>query len=838
MSRWGGIDTLSVECSRSCGDKARLSGVESSSRLGATVTPILLLPSQFRLQCDASTWSHCRSDQLTPFTGQLGQDRAMDAIDFSLGVARPGYNLFAIGPLEVAKEKCVELLLHAHARRKAVPVDWVYVHNFEDERQPYALSLPAGRGRRFRSEMKRFVAKLRDALPGAFEEKAYLHQLKSLEQARDKSRSENWQALEHRVKSKGFALIRTPMGMAVAPKRNGKVVTPDAFDDLPDEDQDNLQQEMDSLTQQVKTAVEQLPALEKKYQQRKRSLQRRTATEFIASLMVEMSDAFADCENVQRYFRQVMEYVVEKVQSALEHEEFRDERAADALQAFVDRTIGLEKCSVNLFVDHGEQVGAPVIVAEHPSHVHLFGRVEYRAQLGTWVTDHTLIKAGALHRASGGYLILDAQKLLQQPFVWEELKRVLRRGTLQIESLDEHFLGARPVSLEPESIPIDVKVALCGERWVHESLAIMDPEFCELFKVAADFEEEWPRTHAHELLFVRKIAAWIAEEKLLPFAADGLACVVEQSARIAGDAQKLTTREVEVQDLLRESDYLARRQNHDWVERQHVQDAIGKRRHRAARMQDRLREQLDRGRHLIDTAGQVVGQVNGLSVMASKGHMFGQPIRITARVWLGKGEIIDIEREAALAGPVHQKGVLILSGYLGQRYAATHPLSLCASLVFEQSYGAVEGDSATVAELIAILSAIAELPVHQGIAVTGSVNQHGEIQAVGEVNTKIEGFYHICQRRGLRSPQGVILPAANVTQLMLPEEIQSAAEAGEFALWPVRHVDEAAMILMSETSPLSRQPDPDACEQFHRRVEARLAHFSRLAQSIGQPKPD
>ena len=789
---------------------------------------LALSPDLFRLACDTASWSHQRSDQLNPFMGQLGQERALDAIHFSLGIRRPGYNLFAIGPPEIAKEKCVQSLLSSHASQRDVPADWVYVYNFDDDHKPSALALLPGEGRRMRSAMRKFIEQVRESLPIAFEQTDYLHELRYLEREKDRARSEKWQSVEQQVKAKGFTLVRTPLGMAVAPKRDGKVVTPDAFDALSDDEQDDLQEEMESLTRQVKQVAEMLPAMEKRYRGEKRLLQRKIASRKVNELLAEIKSDFVSQIVVTDHIERVAEYVVSIVLDALDREELRNEKSGEGLQRFVEQRLDLEKCQVNLFVDHGDQVGAPVIVAEHPNYAHLFGRVEYRAQLGTWATDHTLVKAGAIHQASGGFLILDARKMLQEPVVWEELKRVLRRGRLGVESLSEGFHGARPISLEPEQIPIDVKVALCGERWVYAALDAMDPDFSQLFKVAADFDDEWPRNRANEVLYVRKLAAWIAEEELLPFSADALACVVEQSARLAGDAQKLSTREVEVQDLLRESDFLARQKRKQLVERDSVQHAITAQRHRAARLHDRLGEQMDRGHHLIATEGSVVGQVNGLGVLKSKGKLFGQPARITARVWLGKGEIIDIEREAALAGPVHQKGVLILSGYLGQRYASNHPLSLCASLVFEQSYGAVEGDSATAAELVSILSAIAGVPVHQGIAVTGSVNQHGEIQAVGEVNTKIEGFFRICKRRGLRSPQGVILPEANVSQLMLPAEIQQAARQHEFILWPVRHVDEVASILMSP----STCTRADAVSNLHQKVEERLEHFSRLAAPV------
>jgi lon-related putative ATP-dependent protease len=491
---------------------------------------------------------------------------------------------------------------------------------------------------------------------------------------------------------------------------------------------------------------------------------------------------------------------------------------------------------VNVMVDHSATTGAPIVYEDHPTVQNLMGRVEHTAQMGTLVTDFNLIKAGALHRANGGYLILEARKVLLQPFTWEELKRALRSQEIRLETLAQTLSLISTVSLEPEPIPLDVKVVLLGERLLYYTLAQFDPDFAELFKVAADFEDQMDRNADGHLLYARLIASLARKEQLRPFDRGAVARVIERSARLAGDAEKLTAHLRSIVDLLREADYWAGEAGHQVITADDVQQAIDAQIRRLDRVRERVQEEIQRGTILIDTEGATVGQVNGLSVLAVGQFAFGRPSRITARVRLGRGEVVDIEREVALGGPIHSKGVLILASYLGARYVPDRPLSLSASLVFEQSYSGVEGDSASSTELYALLSALAELPVKQGLAVTGSVNQYGQVQAIGGVNEKIEGFFDICRARGLTGEQGVLIPASNVKHLMLRHDVIDAVAAGQFQVYPVETIDQGIELLTGV--PAGERDAQGAFPEgsVNQRVEARLVALSEKRLAFGVPE--
>jgi len=477
---------------------------------------------------------------------------------------------------------------------------------------------------------------------------------------------------------------------------------------------------------------------------------------------------------------------------------------------------------VNVLIERGTAGGAPVVYEDHPTYQNLVGQVEYIAHMGALSTDFTLIRPGALHRANGGYLILDAYKLLTQPYAWDALKRSLRSSRIRIESLGEMLGLMSTMTLRPEPVPLGVKVVLVGDRMMYYLLSALDSEFHELFKVASDFEEHLERSAESELLYARWIGTIARHEELLPLDCGAVGRVIEQSSRSAGDSQKVLAMRRTLSDLLRESDYWARQQGRSVMTTEDVQRAIDAQIHRADRIREKLLEEIVRGTLLIDTEGERIGQVNGLSVVTLPGYSFGHPSRITARVRLGKGEVIDIEREVELGGPIHSKGVLILSGFLGGRYAADHPLSLHASLVFEQSYGGVEGDSASSAELYALLSALSGLPLKQSLAVTGSVNQHGEIQAIGGVNEKIEGFFDLCLARGQRNGQGVVIPASNVRHLMLRQDVIEAVRSSNFHIYAINTIDQGMQILTGVAA-----GERDAAGKFpegsvNQRVEARL----------------
>jgi len=489
-------------------------------------------------------------------------------------------------------------------------------------------------------------------------------------------------------------------------------------------------------------------------------------------------------------------------------------------------------------VDHSETKGAPVVYEDHPTFLNLIGRIEHIAQMGALITDFNLIKPGALHRANGGYLIVDAREVLLQPYAWEGLKLALRSRELRIESLGQALSLISTVSLEPEPIPLDVKIVLIGERLLYYLLYQYDPDFSELFKVEADFNEELVRTPENTQLYARLIATMARNENLRPFSRDAVACIIERSARMAGDGTRISIHLGGLADLLREANFWAGDNGHTAITRADVQRAIDEQIRRADRVRERMQEQILRGKVLIDTQGERIGQINGLSVIDLGNFAFGVPSRITARVRMGKGEVIDIEREVELGGPIHSKGVLILSSFLGTRYSAERPLSLWASLVFEQSYSGVEGDSASLAELCALLSALARVPIQQSWAVTGSVNQHGQVQPIGGVNEKIEGFFDICKQRGLTGDQGVIIPAANVDHLMLRQDVVDAVAAGQFRIVAVENVDEAIELLTGVPAGERDESGAFPPGSVNQRVEGRLIDLAEKQRAFEASKDD
>ena len=592
---------------------------------------------------------------------------------------------------------------------------------------------------------------------------------------------------------------------------------------------------MSDLHKKLRAVMQQVPKWQQEARERIRALNDEVAALAIGHLIDDLSQKYIDLPEVVTFLDRVQKDVIANVDEFLTPPENPLTEMLSSLMPQVSRGLKFfRRYQVNVVVDHSSNHGAPVIHENHPTYQNLLGRVEYMAQMGALSTDFNLIRPGALHRANGGYLILDALKLLQQPYAWEALKRSLESSQIRIESLEEMLSLASAVSLKPQPIPLNVKVVLVGERMIYYLLSMFDSDFAELFKVAADFEERMDRSSSAELLYARMIGTIARQDSLLPFHRDAVGRVIEQSSRLAGDAQKVLIHHRTLVDLLHEADYWARQSARPAVAAADVQHAIDAQIHRLDRLRDRLLDEFLEGTILVDTEGERVGQVNGLSVIQLAGFAFGHPSRITARIRLGKGEVIDIEREVELSGPIHSKGVLILSGFLGARYAPDQPLSLSASLVFEQSYGAVEGDSASSAELYALLSALSGLPIQQSIAVTGSVNQYGQIQAIGGVNEKIEGFFDLCKRRGRLNGQGVLIPASNRRHLMLREDVQDAVAAGRFHIFAVETIDEGIEILTGTPAGERGRSGEFPDGTVNQRVEARLIELAHKRVALGR----
>jgi len=795
-----------------------------------------LKPEALYRRCDPEQFQFKTSADLEDLKVSVGQARAAEAIEFGTGIHREGYNLFAVGPSGTGKFKMVNDFLKQRVAAEPTPSDWCYVNNFDDPQKPRALELPPGQAVGLRQAMEQLVEELRSSVPAAFETEDYRTRKQVIEEEVKEHHQRAFEGLRQESEKQSIALVRTPAGLVFAPMHEGEVISPEEFQKLSPPERERIEKEIAALQQRLQAGLRQAQQVEREGRDKVKALNQEVASFAVGHLIEELRKKYTAMPAVMEYLKAVREDVIENVEAFVSPPESPLAALSGNPQAQQTRNQPFfRRYLVNVMVDHSESKGAPVVYEDNPTYQNLIGQAEYMAQLGALFTDFVLIRPGALHQANGGYLVLDAYRVLSQPYAWEGLKRALRSGQIRIESLGQALSLISTASLEPEAIPLNVKVVLVGERLLYYLLCQRDDEFNELFKVAADFNEEMDRNPANQLLYAKLIAQLGRQENLLPFDRGAVARAIEHSSRIVGDGEKLSLHNRTLSDLLREADYWTRKEGSAVVAAKNVQRAIDAQVYRASRMRERYQEEIVRGTLLIDTQGAKIGQVNGLSVVQPGRFAFGHPSRITARVRLGRGEVVDIEREVELSGPIHSKGVLILSGFLGARYSSDRPLSLSASLVFEQSYSGVEGDSASSAELYALLSALAEAPIKQSLAVTGSVNQRGEVQAIGGVNEKIEGFFDLCRARGLTGEQGVLIPASNVKDLMLRRDAVEAAEAGKFRVYPVQTIDQGIALLTGleagERDSTGKFPEGSV----NHRVEARLVALAEKRAAFGQP---
>jgi predicted ATP-dependent protease len=769
------------------------------------------------------------TDDLEPLATIFGQERAREAIDLGVGVRASGYNIFILGPAGRGKHSLAKELLEARAAREPTPSDWCYVNNFDQPHRPRALRLPPGQGPTLRQDVRQFIEELRASIPAMFESEEYRTRAEQIDADINERGERIFQQLGEEAAKEDIALLHTPSGFSFAPVRNGEVISPEAYAQLPEETRSHIEAKMEELQAELQRAVRQMQQLQKERRSRLKQLNRELTLLAVGTQTDEIKARYPTLPAVLEYLDAVQADVLENI------DDFRrsPEAETNALGLPAGEPASFRRYEVNVVVGDERMAGAgaPIVREDYPTYHNLLGRIEHVARFGMLVTDFALIKPGALHRANGGYLLLDAYKLLSQPFSWDGLKRALSTGELKTESLGQTYGLISTVALEPAPIPLQVKVVLLGDRIIYYLLLALDPEFGELFKVAADFEDELPRSPDNETLLARLIAMLVRKEKLLPFDRSAVTRMIEHSARLGPDSGHLSTHVERLVDLLREADHGIRQAGGQRVDAGAVERALLQQERRASRVREKIREAILRGELLIDTSGAATGQVNGLSVSSIGGYSFGHPTRITATTRLGDGEVVDIQREVEMGGPIHSKGVLILSSFLAARYCGERPNSLRASLVFEQTYGEVEGDSASVAELCALLSSLADLPVQQSLAVTGSVNQHGRVQPVGGLNEKIEGFFDICSARVLTGTQGVIIPSTNVAHLMLNQQVLDAAAAGRFHIYAVESIDQAIALLTQTPagSKDARGAYPEGSVNF--RVAARLLKFSTIRQA-------
>lgn len=781
---------------------------------------------ELRKCCDLHGLGFADSASFPLETQHLGQQRASDAIRFGIEIHDDGHNVFVLGPPGSNRHGLSKELAKERASKLAPPGDWCYVNNFADPERPLNLHFPTGRGQQFRMDMLDLIEELRAAIPAAFEGDDYRAQLKAVEAETQKEVEAQSKELEEHARSENIAVLQTPTGYVLAPLKDDKVIDDKEFAKRPEAERKAVQEAIERLSEELQAHVEQMPKLRKKHRERVKALNREVTEHAVGRSLSDLEKKYRDLPDVVAYLDDVQKNIIENA------EDFQAQETSPLpfLQRDASKSFG--EYEVNLLVSNDENAAAPVLFESNPSYTNIIGKIEHRAEMGALFTDFSMIRPGALLRANGGYLILDMHRILSRPFVWDGLKQALFAKQVRIESPGEAYGFVSTATLQPEPIPLDIKVILVGERWLYHLLAIYDSEFNDLFKVAADFDDDLKRTDENVTAYASLIAERIHEKELLPFDIGAIQKVLEHRARRADDSERLSMHMSSLQDLLVQSDFWARQRDSKSVNSDDVVKAIDEKSRRLGRMQERIIDAIDRNTLLIDTDGACIGQVNGLSVTDLGECRFGHPVRITATTRIGSGRVMDIEREVELGGPVHSKGVMILSAALSARYAVEVPLSLHANIVFEQSYGGVEGDSASVAELCALLSSLAGVPILQSIAITGSTNQLGRVQVIGGVNEKIEGFFDLCMQRGLDGSHGVIIPRDNVKHLMLREDVVDAVKEEKFKIFAVKSVDEALSILTGIDAG-QRDDDgkfPDG--SVNGRVEQQLIRYAELRRTF------
>ncbi len=802
--------------------------VETVKARSATPLPL----AELRRSADPAILGFKTTAELEPISGLIGQDRALKAIQFGTNIKAHDFNLFVLGASATGKRTAVKQYLAKIATTAPTPADWVYVNNFENPNRPRALMLPPGRARPFAKAMISAIDELRTTLPAMFEGDDYQARRRSIDEGFRAGQEQAFEALNRRAQEQNIAVLRTPQGFALAPMHEGKVVKPEIYNTLPETMRKEVEARIEALQKDLELILEKVPKSDKERRSRTTELNADVATHVVKAALDDIIADFADAPAVLAFLEAAEQDLVRNaglfLASSGEESDVVKQPADSA------RDMRFRRYMLNVMVGNGEaEHGAPIHEEINPTFGNIAGRIEHIAQMGAVVTDFLLIRPGALHSANGGYLLVDVRKLLMSPYAWEALKRLLKAREIRIEPPSEMAGLMSTQTLDPEPIPLNVKVVLFGDRELYYLLSQNDPDFAGLFKVQADFDDSIVRSAENDQAYARLIASIVTAHNLKPADASAVARLIDEGARLADDREKLSIEIGRIADIVREADYWAGEAKHEVIRREDVARAIDEQIQRSDRLRDRAQEMITRDIVLLDVAGAKVGQINGLSVLQLGSFSFGKPARITARVRLGSGRVTDIEREVELGGPLHSKGVMILWSYLASIFAQDKPLAMGATLVFEQSYGGVDGDSASSTELYALLSALSDVPIKQSLAVTGSVNQLGQVQAIGGANHKIEGFFDICHARGLTGEQGVLIPKSNMQHLMLRDDVLEAVKAGKFVIYAVETINEGIEILTGVTAG-ERGPDgrfpPGTINAL---VEDRLRYFAERAQAFG-----
>jgi len=775
-----------------------------------------LKPEELCAHCNPDELNFSTTLELRPLDKIVGQERAMRSLEVGLGIKARGFNIFVSGRAGTGRTSIVTNIVQRRAEKEPVPHDWIYVHNFSQPDRPRAIFVPAGVGTRFAQAIDSLTMSAEVELRKLFTSPVYQERKNLLEQKVAKLKQGLIATVQKKALELGFSIEPTPQGILTIPTKNGKKLTPEEFEALGGDEKKTYQENSQRLHQLLEEMILESRQIDRQFSEELKEMEKELAFSFLEPIFRKQEDSFREHPELISWLGEVKNDLISRLREFKEKEGGEEERSAPDLSRY----------KVNVFVNRAELQGAPVVFEPNPSYFNLMGKIEYRPAFGTWVTDQTMIKAGALQQANGGYLIMPAQELLTSPFSWEALKRALRSGLARVENLSEFMGGVPTTTLRPEPIPIDLKVIIIGQPRHYFTLFALDEDFAKLFKIRADFDTELPRNEQSIVDYASFVNLLATEDPHVShFDRSAVAVLVEYGSRLAGSKDKLSASFMEIADIAYEACYWAKSDSSELVKASHVKKALEEKFYRSRLIEDKIQEMIEKGIILLDTEGKKVGQINGLSVFAFGNYSFGRPNRITARAFLGRAGVVNIEREIALSGPIHSKGVLILSGYLGGQYAQDFPLSLSASLTFEQMYEDIEGDSASAAELFALLSALSGLPLSQEIAVTGSVNQFGEVQPIGGVNEKIEGFFAVCKAKGLSGNQGVIIPRGNVQHLMLKEEVVEAVRKGLFHIWAIGTVEEGLEILTGR-DPGEKEDGTFTPGSIHSMVHQRLRDYA------------
>lgn len=800
-----------------------------------------LSPDQLANRCDPNQFSFETTEEMPSLEGTIGQERAVASILFGLGIETHGFNLFATGPPGTGKNTSIREFVDQHAKDEPVPSDWVYVYNFDDPLKPKAFRMSPGHAEQLEKDMEDVISTAQTELPRAFESENYEKRKAEMMQSIQQKRDALFKHLQQEASSLGFSIEMTPIGIVTVPTSDGKPISREDFEQLPEEKVEAIKEKSSRLEQTVNKVLTKIRQIEKEAQDRLKELDRDIALFAVGHMLEDLRNKYQQCQD-QEECRQILDHLQKVQDDIVEHiDDFRQAEKRPQMQipgisALADATdAAFDRYKVNVFINNRQAEGAPVVIENNPNFYNLFGKVEYKAKFGFMTTDHNLIRPGALQRANGGYLIVQALDVLVNPFAWDGLKRMLRAQEAKIENVAEVYGLVPTATLKPEPIPLDVKVVLIGSPYLYYLLYHLDEDFRKLFKVKADFDIEMDRNEKHLDQYARFISKQCREHGLKHFDRSAVARIVDHGSRLIEDKERISTKFIEISDIVSEANYWAGQNGNTYVTVEDVNKALKQKEYRSRMIEDKIQRLIEEGVIIIDTEGAAAGQANALSIYSLGDYTFGRPSRITCRTAIGRGGIIDIQRETELGGKIHSKGVMILNGYLTGKYAQDKPLVLSATIAFEQLYEEVEGDSASSTELYTLLSSLSDLPIRQDIAITGSVNQYGQIQPIGGVNRKIEGFYEVCKAKGLNDRQGVIIPHQNIRHLMLKEEVVQAVQDGKFHIWPVTTIDEGIELLTGVPAGERREDGSYPEGTVHYLINRKLQDMANKVKDFGIP---